>query len=79
MRSGHKYSWLVRPIHFGTSWAAPVDIERINTETIDTKLAAVQGQELDQRDQAPKVIVADSRYEDHNFLGIFEHVQTLLD
>jgi hypothetical protein len=32
MRYGHKYSWLVRLIHFGGSWAAPVDIERINTE-----------------------------------------------
>lgn len=75
MRYGHKYSWLVRLIHFGTSWVAPVDIERISTETTDTKLAAVQVQELDLRDRHPKVIVADSRYEEQHFLGIFEHFQ----
>ena len=75
LRYGHKYSWLVRLMHFGTSWAAPVEIERINTETTDTKLAAVQVQELDLRDQEPKVVVADSRYEDRHFLGIFQHFQ----
>jgi len=75
LRYGHKYSWLVRLIHFGTSWVAPVDVERINSQSTDTKLAAVQVQELDLRDQQPKVIVADSRYEDHHFLGIFQHFQ----
>lgn len=72
MRYGHKYSWLVRLIHFGGSWAAPVDIERINSESTDTKVAAVQVKELDVRDPEEKVIVADSRYEEHHFLGIFE-------
>jgi hypothetical protein len=72
MRYGHKYSWLVRLVNFGTSWVAPVDIERISTETTDTKVAAVQVQELDVHDEQAKVIVADSRYEDHLFLGIFK-------
>ena len=62
---------MVRLINFGTSWAAPVDIERIDTEATDTKVAAVQVQELDVRDPEEKVIVADSRYEDRLFLGIF--------
>lgn len=75
MRYGHKYSWLVRLIHFGGSWAAPVDIERINTEATDTKVAAVQIKELDVRDPEEKVIVADSRYEEQHFLGIFEHLK----
>ena len=75
LRYGHKYSWVVRLIHFGTSWAAPVDVERISTESTDTKLAAVQVQELDLRDRQAKVIVADSRYQDHQFLGIFEQFQ----
>lgn len=75
MRYGHKYSWLVRLINFGTSWVAPVDIERIETETTDTKVAALQVQELDLRDTQPKVIVADSRYEEHLFLGIFERLK----
>jgi hypothetical protein len=75
LRYGHKYSWLVRLIHFGRSWTAPVDIERIDTEATDTQVAAVQVQELDVRDPGSKVIVADSRYEEHRFLGIFEHLQ----
>ena len=75
LRYGHKYSWLVRLIHFGSSWVAPVDIERIDTEATDTKVAAVQVQELDVRDPETKVIVADSRYEEQRFLGIFEHLQ----
>jgi len=74
-RYGHKYSWLVRLIHFGTSWVAPVDVERISTEVTDTQLAAVQVQELDLRDPQAKVIVADSRYEERHFLGKFEHFQ----
>jgi len=75
MRYGHKYSWLVRLINFGSSWVAPVDIERIDTQTTDTKVAAVQVQELDVHDPQAKVIVADSRYEDHQFLGIFERLK----
>lgn len=27
---GHKYSWLVRLIHWGTSWVAPVDVQRVD-------------------------------------------------
>lgn len=71
-RYGHKYSWLVRLVNFGTSWVAPVDIERIETKTTDTKVAAAQVQALDEHDPQAKVIVADSRYEDRLFLGIFE-------
>jgi hypothetical protein len=75
MRYGHKYSWVVRLVNFGTSWVAPVDIERIDTEATDTKVAAVQVQELDVHDPQAKVIVADSRYEDRLFLGIFERLK----
>jgi len=75
LRYGHKYSWLVRLINFGTSWVAPVDIERIDTEMTDTRVAAVQVQELDLRDSHRKVIVADSRYEEPLFLGIFERLK----
>jgi hypothetical protein len=72
MRYGHKYSWLVRLIKIGSSWAAPVDIERIDTQATDTKVAAVQVKELDVHDLEEKVIVADSRYEDPLFLRIFK-------
>jgi hypothetical protein len=78
MRYGHKYSWLVRLINFGTFWVAPVDIERIDTQATDTKVAAAQVQELDVRDPQAKVIVADSRYEDRPSLGIFERLKHTL-
>jgi hypothetical protein len=71
IRYGHTYSWLVRLVNFGTSWVAPVDIERIDTQTTDTKVAAMQVQTLSEHDLQAKVIVADSRYEDRLFLGIF--------
>ena len=75
MRYGHKYSWLVGLLNFGTSWAAPVDIERIDTASTDTQVAAFQVKELDIRDQEKKVIVADSCYDNHQFLGIFRWFQ----
>lgn len=75
MRYGHKYSWLVRLINFSTSWVAPIDIERIGTEVADTQVAAVQVAELELHDPQAKVIVADSRYEDHLFLGSLERLK----
>jgi hypothetical protein len=71
VRYGHKYSWLVRLVQSGTSWVAPEDIERIGTDTTDTKLAAQQVKGLAARNQRPKVITADSRYRDKHFLGAF--------
>lgn len=71
MRYGHKYSWLVRLVQSGTSWVAPEDIERINTTTTDTKVAAQQVKDLAVRNRRPKVITADSRYRDQHFLGAF--------
>lgn len=71
VRYGHKYSWLVRLVQSGTSWAAPEDIERISTETTDTKVAAQQVKDLATRNKRPKVITADSRYRDKHFLGVF--------
>ena len=71
VRYGHKHSWLVRLVQSGTSWVAPEDIERIGTETTDTKIAAHQIKDLAVRNQRPKVITADSRYRDKHFLGAF--------
>jgi len=71
VRYGHKYSWLVRLVQSGTSWVAPEDIERIGTQTTDTKVAAQQVKDLAERNQRPKVITADSRYRDKHFLGTF--------
>jgi len=71
VRYGHKYSWLVRLVQRGTSWVAPEDIERIGTQTTDTKVAAEQVKDLAVRHQRLKVITADSRYRDKHFLGAF--------
>jgi len=71
VRYGHKSSWLVRLVQSGTSWVAPEDIERIGTQTTDTKIAAQQVKDLAERNQRPKVITADSRYRDKHFLGAF--------
>jgi hypothetical protein len=71
VRYGHKSSWLVRLVQSGTSWVAPEDIERIGTETTDTKVAAQQVKDLALRNQRPKVVTADSRYRDKHFLGAF--------
>lgn len=71
VRYGHKYSWLARLVYQGTSWAAPVDVRRVETSLSDSQVAGVQVKELDQRDSKPKVVVADSLYGNHVFLGFF--------
>jgi hypothetical protein len=71
VRYGHKYSWLVRLINWGTSWVAPVDIRRVENSLTDSQIASVQVRELDQRNPNPKVVVADSLYGNHLFLAIF--------
>jgi hypothetical protein len=81
VRYGHKYSWLVRLVQGGTSWVAPEDIERIGTQTTDTKVAAQQVKDLALRNPRPKVITADSRYRDQHFLCVFaglEHTYALV-
>lgn len=75
VRYGHKSSWLVRLVQGGTSWVAPEDIERIATQTTDTRVAAQQVKDLAIRNQRPKVITADSRYRDQHFLGAFADLE----
>jgi hypothetical protein len=58
-------------VQSGTSWVGPEDIERISTETTDTRLAAQQVKDLAERNRQPKVVTADSRYRDRHFLGVF--------
>ena len=43
---GHKYSWLVRMVEAGTSWVAPVDIERIASQQTDVQVGVLQIQRL---------------------------------
>ena len=71
VRYGHKYSWLVRLVTWGTSWTAPVDVRRVETSLTDSQIASVQVKELDQRHPKPKVVVSDSLYGNHLFLAVF--------
>jgi hypothetical protein len=75
VRYGHKYSWLTRLVNRGTSWVAPVDVQRVAASTTDSQLGAVQVKELDERHPKPKVIVADSLYGNHIFLAVFQKVK----
>ena len=43
VRYGHKYSWLVRLVDWGTSWVAPVDVRRVETSLTDSQVGACAG------------------------------------
>ena len=60
VRYGHKYSWLVRLVKWGTSWVAPVDVQRVATCLSDSQVGAVQVKELALRNPIPKLVVEDS-------------------
>ena len=75
VRYGHKYSWLVRLVNWGTSWVAPVDVQRVDARLSDSQVGAVQVAEADLRHPRQKVIVADSLYGNHLFLAVFLAVQ----
>jgi hypothetical protein len=77
VRYGHKYSWLVRLTHWGTSWVAPVDVRRVETSLTDSQIGSVQVKELAQRNPNPKVVVADSLYGNHLFLAVFLEVKNV--
>ncbi len=74
---GHRYSWVARLGQWRTSWCWPQDVQRVATETTDSRVAAEQVQELDQKSDQPKVIVADSLYGNDYFLRIFLVVTTV--
>ncbi len=74
---GHKYSWLVRLVQWGTSWVAPVDVRRVETGLTDSAVASVQVQELALYHPKPKVVVADSLYGNQLFLAVFLLVENV--
>lgn len=71
LRYGHKYSWLVWLVETGTSWTAPLDVQRVSAQSTDTKSAAGQVQALARRNPKAKVITAYSRYRNRHFLSVF--------
>lgn len=72
---GHKYSWLVRLVHWGSSWVAPQDLIRIDPELSDSQVGGQQVKQLAERNRHPKVIAEDSLYGNHRFLGVFLFLQ----
>jgi len=72
---GHKYSWLVRLVRWGTSWVAPADMIRIDPELSDSQVGSQQVKELAERNPNCKVVVEDSLYGNHIFLAVFLLIQ----
>lgn len=68
---GHKYSWVVRLIKEGSSWVAPLMVERIPTSSTDSEIAKAQIKELDAQSTQPQVVAADSFYGNPGFLEVF--------
>ena len=68
---GHRFSWLVRLVNWRTSWCMPQDIERVATTSSDGQVGAKQVAALAERNQHPKVVVADSLYCTLVFLSAF--------
>jgi hypothetical protein len=78
VRTGQKFSWVVRLVQQRTSWVAPWDVRRVKTDSNDNQTAVEQIKALDQQSQQPKVVVADSLYANLIFLAVFLVVQTVV-
>lgn len=72
---GHKYSWLVRLVHWGTSWVAAQDLLRVDPDLTDNQVGGQQVKALAERNSKPKVVVEDSLYGNHVFLTFFLLIQ----
>ena len=72
---GHKYSWVVRLVAWGTSWVAPQDTLRIDPELTDSQVGGQQVKQLAECNPKPKVVVEDSLYGNQVFLAVFLLIQ----
>lgn len=72
---GHTYSWLVRLVEPGTSWIAPLDVERVASSQTDTQLGREQVKRLAAQQAGCKAVVADGSYGNAHFLGVLKEVQ----
>jgi len=75
---GEKFSWLMRLVKPGTSWAIPLDVQRVSSASTDSATAVAQVKRLDQQGGGLKVVVADSLYGNHLFLAVFLMVTTVV-
>jgi hypothetical protein len=66
---GHKYSWLVRLVNWGTSWVAPLSFQRVATDQTPSQVAKEQMIELEAQDPLAKVVVSDSHYGNQFYLA----------
>lgn len=76
---GHKYSWLVRLMTWGTSWVAPLSFQRVSSAQTPSQVAIEQLAELETQDPEPKVMVGDSHYGNHFFLGGVHAIHNLFE
>ena len=76
---GHKYSWVVRLVQWGTSWVAPLSFQRVPTTQTPSQVAIEQLTELETQDPEPKVVVSDSHYGNQFFLGGVRSIQNLCE
>jgi hypothetical protein len=74
---GHTYSWLVRMVEPGTSWVAPVDVERVPSTQTDTWMGCEQVKRLAAQQAGSKAVVADGSYGNLPFLSAMEEVQNM--
>ena len=73
----HRYSWQVRLVGWRTSWCMPQDIRRVATNSTDSQVGAEQVKALAERNQRPKVVVADSLYCNRIFLSVFVFLEAI--
>ena len=75
---GQEYACIARVLRDKSSWVAPVDLQRVSSESTASAIAAQQVTCLHALSpQIPKVITADSRYANRVFLAVFVGVLTL--
>lgn len=69
---GQEYASIVRVLHEKRSWVAPLDMQRVSSESAASAVAAQHVLQVHQHTlQTPKVIAADSRYTNRVFLAVF--------
>ena len=75
---GQEYACIVRILHEKRSWVAPLDMQRVSSQSTASAVAAQQVLQVHQHSpQTPKVITADSRYANRVFLAVFVGILTL--
>jgi hypothetical protein len=71
---GHKYSWLVRLVAAGTSWVAPLDVERVTSQQTETQVGRLQVKRLVEQAGHEVAVIADGSYGNAQFLRVLDEV-----